>query len=276
MPHAVGYFSLRRWALRTPSGGLLPPLFFLLEAIHDLGAAIDAARTSRVLAACDTVTQLWARTHAMWPRDAVTLEVVGFDERSVDAARIRLADASVAARAAIAALRHEPSTGPPFSPPSPPGGGGGDTSATATAAASRAAFAPMALALGQVLHRAFHAFAARRCGDWVACAALSNAAAASAAAPLSHRAFEVKGRLGSGAYSVVYAAVKRDTGRLYAMKCLDKRRMHAQGGAALLRHERDVLGLVRSPFVPALRYAFHSATEVCLGTGARARGAGDG
>lgn len=245
----LGYFCLRRWALNSQHAGLLPPLLFLLEAIHDLSSATDLHQALRVAAACETVAMLWSRAHSLWPRNADLLASVGFDERAVDAARTRLTVASAAVRAAIADIA--------------PG--------TSVTEASRTAFAPMALALGQVLHRAFHAFSTQRQeGAWHTCAALFAVAAASAAAPLSHRAFEIKGRLGTGAYSVVYAAVKRDSGRLYAMKCVDKRRIFEQGGAQMLLHEREVLGIVRAcPFVSSLRYAFHSSKEVCFVTGSR-------
>jgi serine/threonine protein kinase len=125
----------------------------------------------------------------------------------------------------------------------------------------------MAMTLGQVLHRSFNAFVASP-DHWARYQALAAAAAAPEAGPsVNHRSFEVKGRLGTGGYSTVYAAVKRDTGALYAMKCIDKRLIHSKGVSRLLLGERDILGIVDSPFVASLRYAFHSITEVCLISG---------
>jgi hypothetical protein len=262
----VGYFCLRRWGIAT-SQAVLAPLLFLLESIHDFShlkfadEAIDrfelflflehfnitsnsppSCRAWQVIAACDSVVSLWSGVRTTWPQSAPTLAAVGFDQQAQITALDRLTIAATAVRTAVVAV----------------------PSNNAASLLGGSCFTPMAMALGQLLHRSFNSFVASP-DHWPRYQALSAAASSSPA--VNHRSFEVKGRLGTGGYSVVYAAVKRDTGHLYAMKCIDKRLIHSRGVSRLLLSERDVLGLVDSPFVASLRYAFHSASEVCLVSG---------
>lgn len=68
--------------------------------------------------------------------------------------------------------------------------------------------------------------------------------------------------LGRGGYGMVYAVQKRDTGKLYAMKCMDKRLVKSRHATRMIMAERDVLASVDHPFVSGLQYAFHDEKEV--------------
>lgn len=77
--------------------------------------------------------------------------------------------------------------------------------------------------------------------------------------------FSWLGRLGRGGYGSVFACEKRDTGRLYAVKCMDKRLIKARKAQKLVLTERDVLAAVDDgPFLTGLKYAFHTDEEVCF------------
>ena len=62
--------------------------------------------------------------------------------------------------------------------------------------------------------------------------------------------------LGRGAFGSVNACKKKDTGKLYAMKQIDKRRVQATDSIHSLIAERDFLSLMDSRFVTSLKYAF--------------------
>ena len=82
--------------------------------------------------------------------------------------------------------------------------------------------------------------------------------------PFSPTDFERQRRVGRGGFGVVYLVTKRadpDAGAAYAMKVLDKSRILRGGGAAQARLERDVLRVLRHPFVARLRYAFQTETR---------------
>jgi serine/threonine protein kinase len=70
--------------------------------------------------------------------------------------------------------------------------------------------------------------------------------------------------LGRGGFGAVRACKKADTGRLYAMKVMDKRRVHAKRAESLVLNERAILAKARSPFVVGLRYAFQTASDLVL------------
>lgn len=57
----------------------------------------------------------------------------------------------------------------------------------------------------------------------------------------------------------MYAARKRDTGKLYAVKCMDKRLIKVRRATRLIVTERHVLASVDNPFITGLKYAFHNA-----------------
>ena len=68
--------------------------------------------------------------------------------------------------------------------------------------------------------------------------------------------------LGRGGYGMVHAAQKIDTGKLYAVKCMDKRMIKARHATRMIVNERDVLASVDHPFITGLQYAFQDEAEV--------------
>ncbi|ETO33110.1 hypothetical protein RFI_03999 [Reticulomyxa filosa] len=62
--------------------------------------------------------------------------------------------------------------------------------------------------------------------------------------------------LGRGAFGSVHACKKKSTGKLYAMKQLNKRRIQETESAIAVNAERNFLALMKSRFVTTLKYAF--------------------
>jgi serine/threonine protein kinase len=56
--------------------------------------------------------------------------------------------------------------------------------------------------------------------------------------------FSVHRIIGRGGFGEVYGCRKADTGKMYAMKCLDKKRIKMKQGETLALNERIILSLV--------------------------------
>ena len=85
--------------------------------------------------------------------------------------------------------------------------------------------------------------------------------------PFAPTDFERRRVLGRGGFGVVYLVEKRlapDQGRNYAMKVLDKHKLLKGGQRSQARLERDVLRVVRHPFVARLRVSFQTETRLYL------------
>jgi len=67
--------------------------------------------------------------------------------------------------------------------------------------------------------------------------------------------FEILQVLGRGAFGFVKACIKKDSGKRYAMKCIDKRRVIATKSVDTIMAERDFLSMLDSRFTVCLRYA---------------------
>ena len=61
--------------------------------------------------------------------------------------------------------------------------------------------------------------------------------------------------LGRGAFGFVNAVIKRDSGHIYAMKCISKRRVMATDSVDTIMSERNFLSEMSSQFVTGLKYA---------------------
>ncbi|GKY98220.1 hypothetical protein MPSEU_000779700 [Mayamaea pseudoterrestris] len=70
--------------------------------------------------------------------------------------------------------------------------------------------------------------------------------------------------LGRGGFGLVYASKKGTSGKLYAMKVMNKRRIKMKKSEQLATNERQALGDVDSLFVVNLIYSFHSKDDVYL------------
>lgn len=80
--------------------------------------------------------------------------------------------------------------------------------------------------------------------------------------------FSVHRIIGRGGFGEVYGCRKADTGKMYAMKCLDKKRIKMKQGESLALNERIMLSLVSngdgSPFIVCMTYAFHTIDKLCF------------
>lgn len=80
--------------------------------------------------------------------------------------------------------------------------------------------------------------------------------------------FSVLRIIGRGGFGEVYGCRKVDTGKMYAMKCLDKKRIKMKQGETLALNERTMLSLVSTgedcPFIVCMTYAFHTPSKLCF------------
>ncbi|XP_065907289.1 beta-adrenergic receptor kinase 1-like [Dysidea avara] len=68
--------------------------------------------------------------------------------------------------------------------------------------------------------------------------------------------------IGRGGFSEVHACRKDDTGKLFAVKCLDKRRIKMKRGESMALNERDILSRLSNPFIVNMHYCFQASTVV--------------
>ncbi|XP_015758780.1 PREDICTED: beta-adrenergic receptor kinase 2-like [Acropora digitifera] len=76
--------------------------------------------------------------------------------------------------------------------------------------------------------------------------------------------FSVHRIIGRGGFGEVYGCRKADTGKMYAMKCLDKKRIKLKQGETLALNERIMLSMVNSPFIVCMTYAFQTPDKLCF------------
>uniref|UniRef100_A0AC35FTI9 G protein-coupled receptor kinase n=1 Tax=Panagrolaimus sp. PS1159 TaxID=55785 RepID=A0AC35FTI9_9BILA len=80
--------------------------------------------------------------------------------------------------------------------------------------------------------------------------------------------FSVHRIIGRGGFGEVFGCRKADTGKMYAMKCLDKKRIKLKQGETLALNERIMLSLVSTgqdcPFIVCMTYAFQSPDKLCF------------
>jgi len=76
--------------------------------------------------------------------------------------------------------------------------------------------------------------------------------------------FSVHRIIGRGGFGEVYGCRKADTGKMYAMKSLDKKRIKMKQGESLALNERVMLSMVNNPFIVCMTYAFHTADKLCF------------
>ncbi len=70
--------------------------------------------------------------------------------------------------------------------------------------------------------------------------------------------------LGRGGFGVVSGCKRCETGKLYAMKRMSKRRVKQKRAARLCSNERDILANLRSNFIVCLQYAFCTPRDLVL------------
>ncbi len=72
-------------------------------------------------------------------------------------------------------------------------------------------------------------------------------------------------RAGKGGFGEVCACQTRSTGKMYACKKLEKKRIKKRRGETMVITEKQILQKVNSRFVVNLAYAFEMKDALCLG-----------
>lgn len=78
--------------------------------------------------------------------------------------------------------------------------------------------------------------------------------------------FTVHRTLGRGGFGLVSGVRKADTGKMFAMKCMEKKRIKMRQGETLALNERIMLSLASTgdycPFIVCMTYAFHTPDKL--------------
>ncbi|XP_062988233.1 rhodopsin kinase GRK7 [Elgaria multicarinata webbii] len=82
--------------------------------------------------------------------------------------------------------------------------------------------------------------------------------------PVTEKLFEDFRVLGKGGFGEVSAIQVKNTGKMYACKKLDKKRLKKKGGEKMALLEKEILEKVNSRFIVTLAYAYQSKTALCL------------
>nr|AUG68922.1 G protein-coupled receptor kinase 7-1 [Mordacia mordax] len=82
--------------------------------------------------------------------------------------------------------------------------------------------------------------------------------------PVTEKTFYEFRTLGKGGFGEVCAVQAKVSGKMYACKKLDKKRLKKKKGEKLVLVEKEVLEIVNSPFVVQLAYAYETKTHLCL------------
>nr|XP_056705304.1 rhodopsin kinase GRK7 [Euleptes europaea] len=82
--------------------------------------------------------------------------------------------------------------------------------------------------------------------------------------PVSEKHFEEFRILGKGGFGEVCAIQVKSTGKMYACKKLDKKRLKKKNGEKMALLEKQILEKVNSRFVVSLAYAYQTKTDLCL------------
>ncbi|XP_003789496.1 rhodopsin kinase [Otolemur garnettii] len=82
--------------------------------------------------------------------------------------------------------------------------------------------------------------------------------------PVSDKYFTEFRVLGKGGFGEVCAVQVKNTGKMYACKKLDKKRLKKKNGEKMALLEKEILEKVNSPFIVSLAYAFENKSHLCL------------
>lgn len=76
--------------------------------------------------------------------------------------------------------------------------------------------------------------------------------------------FDIQKTIGKGSFGRVFMVTKKDTGRVYAMKVLNKEKVIARNQLQHTLSERKILADIASPFLVGLRFAFQTTTKLFM------------
>ena len=79
---------------------------------------------------------------------------------------------------------------------------------------------------------------------------------------LTEQDFEVIRVLGRGAFGKVILTQKKDDKMLYAVKIMNKADLIERNQIEQIKTEKDILELVKHPFLVGLEYCFHSPSRI--------------
>ncbi|CAG0919282.1 unnamed protein product [Notodromas monacha] len=82
--------------------------------------------------------------------------------------------------------------------------------------------------------------------------------------PVTYKTFRMYRVLGKGGFGEVCACQNRATGKMYACKKLEKKRIKKRKGEAMVLAEKQILQKVNSRFVVSLAYAYETKDSLCL------------
>ncbi|ESO95058.1 hypothetical protein LOTGIDRAFT_117728 [Lottia gigantea] len=82
--------------------------------------------------------------------------------------------------------------------------------------------------------------------------------------PITKNTFRMYRVLGKGGFGEVCACQVRATGKMYACKKLEKKRIKKRKGEAMALNEKQILQKINSRFVVSLAYAFETKDALCL------------
>ena len=83
-------------------------------------------------------------------------------------------------------------------------------------------------------------------------------------APITYKTFRMYRVLGKGGFGEVCACQTRATGKMYACKKLEKKRVKKRKGESMVLSEKLILQKINSQFVVNLAYAFETKDSLCL------------
>nr|CAH7722016.1 unnamed protein product [Callosobruchus chinensis] len=82
--------------------------------------------------------------------------------------------------------------------------------------------------------------------------------------PITYKTFRMYRVLGKGGFGEVCACQVRATGKMYACKKLEKKRIKKRKGEAMVLIEKQILQKINSRFVVNLAYAYETKDALCL------------
>lgn len=82
--------------------------------------------------------------------------------------------------------------------------------------------------------------------------------------PITKNTFRMYRVLGKGGFGEVCACQVRATGKMYACKKLEKKRIKKRNGEAMALNEKQILQKINSRFIVSLAYAFETKDALCL------------